>query len=452
MNIQLRKAALLAPLFFAWSSQAQDAAAVQPDAATPPPPRAAASAPAPGDAFKKTIDELKNSALWQAYMATATELAPVLGNDDVKARVAQLEGFEFSEQTRKRLLDLFGNEAPLHVKSKALPNGDALISIVVDALSHQDAQSGSRLAVAALKVSSRFSQGYTKEQSSASLQSIRFEDGKTTEVTASDFSYATDTKKGYSGLWFGTGVARMEHFSVVDSARSFQLKIDGVSIKSQIKPRGDLIDLSSDSVVKSIHWGKDGVGPVHIGFRVSNLDGKALAALTQRAKELNQGTLDEAQRTALSTGMLKDFGLATLKQGGAIDLQDISVQYHGKTASISGRVAFDNVLESDLEKPELLTAKLASRVRVRIPMAMVTDIARTVARSTLQAQDKSGQPVTERVVAATANAIVEKLIEKPLQQKWIRIERNTLVSDVEFKAGKLTINGQAVALPAPKQP
>ena len=451
MKTAIVHAALLSSLFLACPAWAQDVAPAPADAASSARPQAAApTAPASAPRADQVLEELKKSAIWQAYAACVAELTPVISNSDIKARIQQLDGFAFSAPTRQKLLDLFGNENPLHLKSTVLADGNAEVSFALDALDYRDPQGGAKAHFSALTGKTQYSKRYTRERTVASMPSIRFDDGQTTQVLASDLSYATNATKGNSGLWLGSAAALLGQLAIDDSAKELHLKITGLSTRSEVKQHGKLVDLGSDSVIKSIHWGKDSLGPVHMAFRVSNMDGKALAALTEKGNELNQSQLTEAERVARTTGMLKDFALATLKQGSAVDIQDISVQYHGMTAGLNGRVAFSHIEESDFATPSLWAEKLIARFNLHVPMALLTEISRTIARSTLQAQNKDGQPASERVVSATAKAMLEKMLEKPLQQKWIRIERDTLVSSIEFKTGKLSINGQAVALPAPK--
>jgi uncharacterized protein YdgA (DUF945 family) len=453
MKITHVTAALFTSLVLAYPSQANEAAPVPPAAASEP--EAAATPPAPSvkpTAQEQALNELKNSALWQAYVAAWGELAPILSMDNVKARIKQLDGFEFSAETRKKLFDLFGNENPLHLKSKQLKNGSTELAFVWDSFDYKDPKSGSKFHTDALSGKSVFSRRYSKEHTVAAMPSIVFDDGKSTQLSANGLSYVTDRSSGYSGLWFGTGVAKLDHFAIDDRAKDLHVNVDGVTLKSELKKRGKLVDMDSDSVIKSISWGSDSVGPVHIAFRLSNIDGKEFAAFAEKAKELNQTPPSDAQRAAATTGMLKELGIATLKHGGAIDIPDISVQYHGMTAGLNGRIAFQNVLESDFATPTLIAEKVVARFDLHAPMALVTYVSRAFSRKSLETQsEKSGQPVTQQAVDAMAKGMVDNMMAKPLQEKWIRIENGMLLSTIEFKMGKLYINGQAVPLPGSKE-
>jgi uncharacterized protein YdgA (DUF945 family) len=455
MKITHVTAVLVTCLVLAYPSQAQESAPAPATAVSAPEPQAPAASSALSvkpTAQEQALNELKNSAFWQAYMAAWRELAPILSVDSVKAKLKQLNRFEFSAETKKKLFDLFGNESPLHLKSKQLKNGNTELAFVWDSLDYQDAKSGSKIHTSELSGKSVFSRRYSKEHTVAAMPSIVFDDGKSTQVSANGLSYVADQNRGYSGLWFGTGVAKLDHLAFDDKAKDLHVNVDGVTLKSEVKKRGKLLDMDSDSIIKSINWGNDSVGPVHMAFRVSNIDGKEFAAFVEKTKALNQTQATDAQRAAATVGMAKELGIATLKQGGTIDIQDLSVQYHGMTAGLNGRIAFKNVLESDFATPKLIAEKVVARFDLHVPMALVTYISRKFSRNSLETQSKnSGQPVTDQAVDAMAKGMVDNMMAKPLQEKWIRIENDTLLSTIEFKMGKLSVNGQAVPLPASKE-
>jgi uncharacterized protein YdgA (DUF945 family) len=452
MKITHASTALFTCLVLAYPSQAQETAPTPAPPVSAPEPQASSATPltpsAKPTAQEQALNELKNSALLQAYSAAWEELAPILSVDNVKAKLKQLDRFEFSTETKKKLFELFGNENPLHLKSKPLKNGNAELAFVWDSIDYQDTKSGSKTHTSELSGKSVFSQRFSKEHTVAKLASISFDDGKSTQVSANGFSYVSDQNRGDVGLWFGTGVAKLDHLSFDDRAKDVHVNVDGVTVKSELKKRGKLVDMASDSVIKSINWGSDSVGPVHMAFKVSNIDAKEFAAFVEKAKALNQTQPTDAQRTAATVDMVKKLGIATLKQGGAIEIPDISVQYHGMTAGLNGRIAFNNVLESDFATPKLIAEKVVARFDLHVPMALVTYISRKFSRSSLETQSKSnGQPVTDQAVDAMAKGMVDNMMAKPLQEKWIRIENGTLLSTIEFKMGKLSVNGQAVPLP-----
>ena len=406
----------------------------------------------------KDLKDFLDSPLWEAYFAALKELGPILNpGDNIKAKIEHLDGFEFSTETRKKFFDLFGNDNPLHMKSKKLGNGNTDFTFVLDSLDYLDPKTGSKTHTSALTGKAMFNKSYNKVNTNASMPSINFDDGKSMQVTAHDLSLASNQAHGYSWLWFGTEVVKLDHLAIDNSTPDLHLNFDGMSMKENVKKHGKLVDFEMDFSLKSVNWGNEGLGPVHMALRLSNIDGKKFADINEDAKNLDQAKLTQEERVAAVTGMLRKFGLATLNNGASIDIQDISVKYHDMTAGLNGRITFNNVQSSDFESQKLIWEKVVARINVRVPMALVIDISRVTSRNNLEQQNiknkilnQPAQPVTDDAVNMMAKAMVDNLIGKLLQEKLVQIKHDTLLSTIEIKQGKFIINGKEVPLPETK--
>ena len=391
--------------------------------------------------------DIQNSVLWQGYLAAFSDLDPISNpGRNIKTTIEQLDKFEFSPETKKKLFDLFGKENPLHLKSKKLGNGNTELLIEVESLDYQNPKTLSKIHSSELTGKVTYNKLYNRSHAFAAMPSFSFDDGKTIKVTANDFSYASEQTLGAYGLWLGTGTFKLDHFAIDDSTSDLHVKVDGTSIKSDIKQHGKLLNIGFDYVVKSINWGKDGLGPVHLAASLVNIDEKEFAALSEKSKALNKTQQTNEERLAATTGIIKDFGLATLKHGGAVDIQDFSVQYHGKTARLNGHIGFDKIEKSDWESIKTIGNKITAKFNLHLPTSLVTDISRVFARSNLEAQNKkNGQAVTDKAVDEKAQEMASNIIGKMVTNKWIQIKNDTIFSTIELKEGKLFANGQPVS-------
>jgi EpsD family peptidyl-prolyl cis-trans isomerase len=397
----------------------------------------------------QTIRDLQNSPLWQAYLAALADLQPILKQDgSIKVTLDHLDGFGFSAGTKKKFLDLFGNANPLHLVGKKTGNGAPTLSFVLDGLDYRNPETGSKGHTSELTGKVTYNKLYTKSHAVASMSRFSFDNGKSTQIVADDLSFAADQKRGSYGFWIGASAVKLGRLAIDDGTNDVHLKFDGMSLKADLRQRGKMLDIAYEYGIKSIDWGKDGVGPVRLVVRLENVDSKALTAATEKIRKLGQAKPTNQERIAAATGIWKDFGIATLKHGGAIDIQDLSVQYHGMTAGLNGRIGFNGLQSSDFESPKLIGEKISARIKLHMPMALATDVARQISRSTLAAQSKTnGQPVTDEAVEKMTQEMVDKVMEKLLKNKWIRVEHGAITSTIEYKSGKLSVNGQSVTLP-----
>jgi outer membrane biosynthesis protein TonB len=153
------------------------------------------------------------------------------------------------------------------------------------------------------------------------------------------------------------------------------------------------------------------------------------------------------QQLAAVKPMLQTFGKAAIVRGSAIEIDEISARYRGNKASIRGRVGFAGAVEADLQDMKKLVKKVVARFEVRVPVAMVRDIAGVVAERQAKQQGAAANPMPPAQMGQT---ITDVIVGKLVGAGYARIENDVLVSNVEFRNGELTANGKKVELPKPK--
>ena len=150
---------------------------------------------------------------------------------------------------------------------------------------------------------------------------------------------------------------------------------------------------------------------------------------------------------AVVNRQMKDVAVATLTHGGAIEIQDVSAQYHGKTAGLNGRVTFDHVLVSDFDTPKLVMDKMVTKMKAHMPMAIAVDLTRVFARQKVKANHKCCAPITDDEVNAAAKKELDEVLKTLTQKKWITIRKDVVYSTIDYKAGKVKVNGQVFQMP-----
>ena len=411
----------------------------------------ATALPQPADigtaAENQAIQDMQKSALWQAYMAVLMDLKPIFSQDDIQSKLEHLDGFEFSAETRKKLFDLFGNDNPLHLRLSKLANGNAELSFKLDALDHQDAVTGSKSHTSILDGKALYHKHYTQAHIAAAMPLFTFDDGRTLQLKAGEFSLTADQALGVWGMWFGNAIFKLDYLAIDDSKSTVHVKLNGMSVKADAKRHGKLVDIDEAFDTKSINWGSDEVGPVHMAFTLANIDGKELAAIDEKAKRQELTSQTDEQKVAAATAMLKDLAVATLTHGGAIEIKDMSVQYHGRTAGLNGRITFDHVLIGDFDTPKLVTDKMVTKLGLHLPMTMAVDLSRMFARQMTKAKHKCCTPITDDEVNATAKKELDEVLKNLTQKKWITIRKGIIYSTIDYRAGRLLVNGQSFQMP-----
>jgi hypothetical protein len=168
------------------------------------------------------------------------------------------------------------------------------------------------------------------------------------------------------------------------------------------------------------------------------------AAGERQRKQL--AAMTPEQQAAAMKPLLLGFGKAAIVRGSAIEIDEISARFHGIKASIRGRVGLAGAVESDLDDFTRLVKKIAARFEIRVPVALVREVAGVVAAR--QAQQQGATPDAAST-AQMGQTMADVVIGKLVGGGFARIDNDVLVSNLEFRDGKLTANGKEVTLPTP---
>ena len=446
MQTSIARVAGVACLLVGGSVWAQGPAPAAPDsAASAPGPATAASGPvvtasAPHRVMRakrppppSAVNPLENSAAFQAYMAALAELAPLMQNRDESARLDQIAQFEFSAATRQKIAPYFANNPrPLHLTVNKSAPGRAQVDVALDGLDYLDASTGAYARSANLTAQSLYSRGYTQSHTTGSMAWLSVNDGEGTRVGARDLSFQSDTHKGSTSLWVGKAQAKLQSVTV-DSAAGTHLQMGPFAMTAETKEAGRWMQLDWDSRVESIDWGTDHTGPVHWVMRASHLESQAVARYAETAQQLALIEPSLAKRMSASLAAMKELSQSLRHNGATLDLQDLSVQYHGASAGLSGRVTLDAQKDADSSDWESLKSALHIHFKLHVPVRLIA----------LLAKGFGSAPEA----AAQAQQRVDQTLAKLKQDKWIRIDHDTVLTTLDFEKGQLTVNGKLFELP-----
>lgn len=404
-----------------------------------------------------TVQENKDFNELQAYAEILTALAPVINPyGNIEARINRLIQLEFSTEAKKIFLDLFGNENPLHIDNRKVGNGNTMLSFILDKLDYRDPKSATSVQSLTLTGHVVFNKQFTKQHATASMPSFDYDNGKT-RFAANDFSYIADQTHGSPRLWFGTSSYKLGHLELDNKTPEMHLKLDGISIKESSKKHGEKVDFDIETAIKSINWGGDGAGSAHMAIRFANIDVTRLAKITDREEENKLAKLTKEERLAANSSISKEFELAMLDRGAAIEIKDLSIKYHEMTAGLNGRISLENMLISDFESPRLIKEKIFAHINVHIPMTLIHLISREFVRNNLEQQrvknmilNVDSPPVTDEMVTKVEKELSDKFMNKLLSEKWVHVQHDILLSTFEIKQGRMSINGHAFSFPDTK--
>lgn len=289
------------------------------------------------------------------------------------------------------------------------------------------------------------------------IERIAVEDA-TSRMTWRGIAFDSRQRRGYAGLWFGSVDAQIAGVQFQNRQDGMTMDMNALRFSSRMTEKPKTIDLTYDSRVGSIVVAGEQVDDIRFALRVTSIDKKAMAELKalqerQQASRQSLATLTPQQQLDVLKPLLYSFGQAALARGTAIEVDEIGASYHGIRAAIKGRIALQGATRADLDDAGRLLKKVAGRFEVRMPMALVNEIAGTVAARQVAAQAaQHGGSADPQAVAQLRQNMTDLVVGKLVGPGFARLENDVLVSTLVWKNGVLTANGKPVPLPKPAPP
>jgi uncharacterized protein YdgA (DUF945 family) len=264
-----------------------------------------------------------------------------------------------------------------------------------------------------------------------------------------DMSLISKRQRGADGVDYGTATFKVGSIVVRDSADGSSeikevMRFEGIDAKSDIRRRGAMADIIYGSSTRAIVFGDERIERANFAFRITNVPGKALADLTKQMREQQGANIeDEAERKRLLK-TVTDFGKRVITSGATLFIDDISAAYHGNVASLKGRLGFQKVVEADFGNISALMKKIVAHFEVRVPVALVRDVARVFAAKSVDPM----APDADKQIDAGADAFVSMVVGKTVSGGYGAVVQDELRTVIDIKDNKITVNGKAIEIPA----
>lgn len=349
-----------------------------------------------------------------------------------------LPGFRFSPATSSLLIKQFGTDRLFSVKRSAPAAGGRSYLLTVPTLRHGYPDGGS-IAWSAM-------QGQVTVQPDGAAFAGTFSaprivaENSTLHIEARDIAYASAGRSSRR-LAFGEGIAEMGALEITEKADGAGSRMDGLYLKFGVADMGATVDMFHDFGARTLTVHGERIDDPHMRIRVTGLDKAAMEQFDQLSKQLSA----KQERPGTMTPLLRQLGLAILKPGAAIELDDISFSYHGSKASVHGQLHLENATEDDLAQPASLLKKVAGHIDVQVPVAMLHGLANGMAGKQLAKQQPGADAAT---IAALGTTVYDGLLRAATASGYARVDGDMLVTTVDIHDGVILLNGKPVQLPA----
>lgn len=360
---------------------------------------------------------------------------------------AQLDGIanlRYTPETAAKLRTVFGNEQPFTVERQQARAGRLAYRFALQPL-HYAGQDDARVDWDAALLDLDMDKAGKTVDFKGRWNTLAAEDPKL-RLSAEGITVSGRQSRSRDKLWFGSGQVRIAGVRAVTRPGAAVVAMDDVRVGWRSVEHPKSVDMLIQQRVGSIAAAGEKVEDIRFDMRFVNIDRASMAALQaageRRREQLK--TMTPEQQLAAMKPLFLDFGKAAIARGSALEIDEISARFHGNKASIRGRVGLLGAVEADLQDMKTLLKKIVARFEVRVPVAMVRDIAGIAAARQAQQQ---GTPPNGMSAAGMGQTISDVIVGKLVGGGFARVENDVLVSILEIRNGKLTANGKEVGLP-----
>jgi TonB family protein len=364
------------------------------------------------------------------------------------ARLDRLAAFRHTPETAAKLRAVFGTDRPYMIEQRPATPGRLAYRARLQPLHYvSDAGAGIDWDEALLDLD--MDKAGQRYDMAGRWNMISGDDGNF-RMSAQGMTLSGRQKRNRDGLWFGDMDMRIAGVRAETKREGVVVTMDDLRFISRTVERPKTVDMHFESRIGTVAAAGEKVEDVHVAVRVMNIDKASLAALQAAGQRQRQqaAAMTPEQKLAAMKPMLADFGKAALTRGSAIEIDDISARYRGNKASIRGRIGVAGAVEADLRDLKALARKIVARFEVRVPVAIVRDIAGVIAEKQVSSQAiQQGRAADPQAVAVLRQSITDVAIGKLVGGGYARIEKDVLVSNLEIRNGALTVNGKPVGLP-----
>lgn len=393
----------------------------------------------------------KPSPTAEALTAAVTEVTAGRASGTYAQWLDTLPGFRFSPATSALLVKQLGTDKLFSVRRQEATGGRRDYVFTAPALRHagpdgtaiswETIQGTMQLQADGRAVANQF----TAPRVTMEDKTMRVDIGA---ITAS--STSVDSNSPYGDLAGEIGSVQM-----LTKSDGSTIAMDGLFGKFAITERADSASMLYETGMRTLTVQGERIDDLHMALRFNGMDKAALEQFNQLGKQVKtqQDKLGKsatpAERRALMTPVLRQFGMALMGQGAVIDLDDISFAYRGSTARMKGQLHMDNLTPGDLDQPAILFKKLVLHADVQVPVAMLRAFADGVARKQLAKQQPGADAAT---IARAGGAAYDAMLRTALANGYLRLEGDMLVTTIDVRDGEVRINGKPVQLPKPGAP
>lgn len=370
---------------------------------------------------------------------------------------------DYTPATKKKLQTVFGSDHPISVSRKAGAGNALHYDVALPPHSYHD-RSGLTTDWSALTFGVDTDKAGHQIRMDGGWDSLTFSEGKA-RAAMSGMRFATRQSRGADGLWYGDQHVHIDslafdHFFTATAtvtaggmggsstgAQENPISFDGIELRADMTRHGKFIDIGYASSVARISAGGEQIDDSRLAVRLLQLDPAAITRFKVQLQRVNDSGQAALERGKAGWEVMKTCFKDLVKRGASLAIDDFSASYRGHRAGLKGQAGFEQVGDQDFDQPWSLMNKLVLHFDVHVPVALVEDVARVIVGRQMTAT--LGQAPAQADIERGGKEMASGMIARMTGEGYVRSEDGELRSAIDFRGGKLLVNGKPVSFGAP---
>ncbi|MDB5960050.1 MAG: hypothetical protein JWP59_1344 [Massilia sp.] len=266
-------------------------------------------------------------------------------------------------------------------------------------------------------------------------------------IALRDMAFEGLQHRSADNLWFGGAFIDIASVSFEPVGGGQRVAFEGIRTDQRMVDQQSRIELAYQLGVRRIAVGADGIDNVKLHTRITALDRQTMLALQAEGTQPLPAGATVQERQARLAPLLKTIAHGAVRAGTALEIDELSASFHGQPLRASGRIFLDGAVDSDADSPQALLKKLAVKLSVKAPLALLREVSKSMAA--LQVRAKNQGKDDPQAVAQLAASINDIALGKMVSSGFVRVDGDMLISDIDYSAAKggWRVNGKPVAAP-----
>jgi uncharacterized protein YdgA (DUF945 family) len=341
-----------------------------------------------------------------------------------------------TDELKKEVAKIFGDKKPLEIQTLMGFGGGGTSTISSPSFNTTVPGSGGqpvKVAWDGLKFTFDFTKGLESFVGQGGAPRLEVTEGEK-HVLVTGIKYQGNQRRIFKDEpWLFAGkqsmsVDEMQVTNPQDTEKSIQFKT--LSYDIDIAAKDDFIDISAKMGANALQVAKENYGPAQYHISFKHLHGRTLGKLYRAMMQVyaDPKALLGANQAAVWKPM-QEHGMELLKHNPEFSVDRVSFKLGGSEAIITANAKLNGATPEDFGQMMALIPKLEAKANVQVPEAMLP----------LLTKPQPGQDPDEQALRKQA---MEQQVAQMTQQGYVKREGGLLKSQIEFKAGQLTVNGK----------